>query len=133
MEENMEVKELATLESLQADLIQQINEGMTPEEAGAIMGTFESVSKALAEQRKAENERARIEADIAKSVRETEAADKRSKRELIGNGVRAGGQLGAAIVAGWVSIVTVARIINAEDHDKLVLSKAIGFVLKPRG
>lgn len=133
MEENMEAKDLATLESLQRDLIQQINEGMTPEESGAIMDTFDRVSKALSEQRKAENERARIEADIAKSVREAEAADKRSKRELIGNGVRAGGQLGAAIVAGWVSIVTVARIINAEDHDKLVLSKAIGFVLKPRG
>jgi hypothetical protein len=132
MEENMEVKE-ATLESLQKDLMQQIDAGMTPEEAGAIMNTFECVSKALSEQRKAENERARIEADIAKSVRETEAADKRSKRELIGNGVRAGGQLGAAIVAGWVSIVTVARIINAEYHDKLVLSKALGFVLKPRG
>lgn len=133
MEENMEVKDLATLESLQKDLIQQINEGMTPEESGAVMDTFDRVSKALSEQRKAENERARIEADIAKSVRETEAADKRSKRELISNGVRAGGQVGAAIVAGWVSIVTVARIINAEDHDKLVLSKALGFVLKPRG
>ena len=133
MEENMETKELATLESLQRDLIQQINEGMTPEESGPIMDTFDRVSKALSEQRKAENERARIEADIAKSVRETEAADKRSKRELISNGVRAGGQVGAAIVAGWVSIVTVARIINAEDHDKLVLSKALGFVLKPRG
>lgn len=133
MDENMEVKEEATLESLQRDLIQQIDSGMTPEEAGAIMDTFDRVSKALSEQRKAENERARIEADIAKSVRETEATDKRSKRDLIGNGVRAGGQVGAAIVAGWVSIVTVARIINAEDHDKLVLSKALGFVLKPRG
>ena len=130
MEEKLEQ---ATLESLQKDLIQQINEGMTPEESGAVMDTFDRVSKALSEQRKAENERARIEADIAKSVRETEAADKRSKRELISNGVRAGGQVGAAIVAGWVSIVTVARIINAEDHDKLVLSKALGFVLKPRG
>lgn len=122
-----------TLEELQQSLMQQIDAGMTPEESGAVMDTFDRVSKALSEQRKAENEKARIEADIAKSVREAEAADKRSKRELIGNGVRAGGQIGATIVAGWVSIVTVARIINAEDHDKLVLSKAIGFVLKPRG
>lgn len=130
MEEN---KDKVTLEQVQSDLLAQFYEERTPEQDAAYCDQFDRVSKALAEQRKAENEKARIEADIAKSVRETEEAERRSKRELIGNVCKAGAQVGAAMVAGFVSIVTVARIINAEDHDKLVLSKAIGFVLKPRG
>ncbi len=129
----MEEKQQVTLEELQQSLMHEMTEEHDAEYYAGTMDMFDRVSKALAEQRKADNEKARIEADIAKSVRETEEAEKRSKRELIGNALRAGGQVGAAIVAGFVSIVTVARIINAEDHDKLVLSKAIGFVLKPRG
>lgn len=129
MDENVKV----TLEQAQEDMLAQFYETRTPEQNEAYNDQFDRISKALAEQRKAENEKARIEADIAKSVRETEAAEKRSKRELVGNVCKAGAQVGAALVAGFVSIVTVARIINAEDHDKLVLSKAIGFVLKPRG
>ena len=130
MEEN---KDKVTLEQVQSDLLAQFYEERTPEQDAAYCDQFDRVSKALAEQRKAENEKARIDADIAKSVRETDEAEKRSKRELVGNICKAGAQVGAAMVAGFVSIVTVARIINAEDHDKLVLSKAIGFVLKPRG
>jgi phage regulator Rha-like protein len=129
MEENTQV----TLEQVQSDLLAQFYEERTPEQDQAYCDQFDRVSKALAEQRKAENERARIEMEEAKSVRDAEAADRRSKRELIGNGLKTAGQVGAALVAGFVSIVSVARIINAEDHDKLVLSKAIGFVLKPRG
>lgn len=129
MDENVKV----TLEQAQQDMLAQFYETRTPEQNEAYSDQFDCISKALAEQRKAENEKARIEADIAKSVRETEEAERRSKRELIGNICKAGAQVGAAVVAGFVSIVTVARIINAEDHDKLVLSKAIGFVLKPRG
>jgi len=130
MEKN---KDKVTLEQVQSDLLAQFYEERTPEQDAAYCDQFDRVSKALAEQRKAENEKARIDADIAKSVRETEEAEKRSKRELVGNVCKAGAQVGAALVAGFVSIVSVARIINAEDHDKLVLSKAIGFVLKPRG
>ena len=129
MDENVKV----TLEQAQQDMLAQFYETRTSEQNEAYNDQFDRISKALAEQRKAENEKARIEADIAKSVRETEEAERRSKRELIGNVCKAGAQVGAAVVAGFVSIVTVARIINAEDHDKLVLSKAIGFVLKPRG
>ena len=129
----MEETKQVTLEELQQSLMKEMTEDHDAEYYEGTMDMFDRVSKALAEQRKAENEKARIEADIAKSVRETEEAEKRSKRELIGNALKAGGQVGAAVVAGFVSIVTVARIINAEDHDKLVLSKAIGFVLKPRG
>lgn len=129
MDENVKV----TLEQAQQDMLAQFYETRTPEQNEAYNDQFDRISKALAEQRKAENEKARIEADIAKSVRETEEAERRSKRELIGNVCKAGAQVGAAVIAGFVSIVTVARIINAEDHDKLVLSKAIGFVLKPRG
>lgn len=129
----MEETKQVTLEELQQSLMKEMTEEHDAEYYAGTMDMFDRVSKALAEQRKADNEKARIEADIAKSVRETEEAEKRSKRELIGNALKAGGQVGAAIVAGFVSIVTVARIINAEDHDKLVLSKAIGFVLKPRG
>jgi len=129
MDENVKV----TLEQAQQDMLAQFYEKRTPEQNEAYSDQFDRISKALAEQRKAENEKARIEADIAKSVRETEEAERRSKRELIGNVCKAGAQVGAAMIAGFVSIVSVARIINAEDHDKLVLSKAIGFVLKPRG
>ena len=130
MEEN---KQQVTLEQVQSDLLAQFYEERTPEQDAAYCDQFDRVSKALAEQRKAENEKLRIDADVAKSVRETESANTRSKREFWGNALKAGAQVGAAMVAGFVSIVTVARIINAEDHDKLVLSKAVGFVLKPRG
>lgn len=129
----MEETKQVTLEELQQSLMKEMTEDHDAEYYEGTMDMFDRVSKALAEQRKAENEKARIEADKEKSVREAEASDSRSKREFWGNVVKAGGQVGAAVVAGFVSIVTVARIINAEDHDKLVLSKAIGFVLKPRG
>ena len=129
----MEETKQVTLEELQQSLMKEMTEDHDAEYYEGTMDMFDRVSKALAEQRKAENEKARIEADKEKSVREAEASESRSKREFWGNAVKAGGQVGAAVVAGFVSIVTVARIINAEDHDKLVLSKAIGFVLKPRG
>jgi hypothetical protein len=129
----MEETKQVTLEELQQSLMKEMTEDHDAEYYEGTMDMFDRVSKALAEQRKAENEKARIEADKEKSVREAEASESRSKREFWGNVVKAGGQVGAAVVAGFVSIVTVARIINAEDHDKLVLSKAIGFVLKPRG
>ncbi|MBO6310046.1 MAG: hypothetical protein J6N70_14690 [Oribacterium sp.] len=129
----MEETKQVTLEELQQSLMKEMTEDHDTEYYEGTMDMFDRVSKALAEQRKAENEKARIEADKEKSVREAEASESRSKREFWGNVVKAGGQVGAAMVAGFVSIVTVARIINAEDHDKLVLSKAIGFVLKPRG
>lgn len=129
----MEETKQVTLEELQQSLMQEMTEDHDGEYLAGTMDMFDRISKALAEQRKAENEKARIEADKEKSVREAEASESRSKREFWGNVVKAGGQVGAAVVAGFVSIVTVARIINAEDHDKLVLSKAIGFVLKPRG
>lgn len=129
----MEETKQVTLEELQQSLMHEMTEEHDAEYYEGTMDMFDRVSKALAEQRKAENEKARIEADKEKSVREAEASESRSKREFWGNVVKAGGQVGAAVVAGFVSIVTVARIINAEDHDKLVLSKAIGFVLKPRG
>jgi len=139
-----QVEETVTLEEVRDGLLEAIQGGLADEEAELTLRAFEAVNRALADKAKAENEKARIEADREKSIRETEMAEAKSKREteaalvrskneLIGNGLRTGGQIGAAIVAGWVSIVTVARIINAEDHDKLVLSKAIGFVLKPRG
>lgn len=127
-----EEKKDVTLEELQQSLMNEMTEEHDAEYYASTMDMFDRVSKALAEQRKAENEKARIEMEEAKSVREAEEADKRSKRELIGNGLRCAGQVGAAGIAGWVSIVTIARIINAEDNDKLVLSKALGFVLKPR-
>lgn len=129
----MEETKQVTLEELQQSLMKEMTEDHDAEYYEGTMDMFDRVSKALAEQRKAENEKARIEADKEKSVREAVASESRSKREFWGNVVKAGGQVGAAVVAGFVSIVTVARIINAEDHDKLVLSKAIGFVLKPRG
>lgn len=129
MEENK-----MSLEELQQGLIDQIGSGeMTDTESEAVRSMFDSVNKAIAEQRKAENERLRIEAESARAAKDAEVAEQRSKRELLGDAIRAGGQIGAACIAGFVSVVSVARIINAEDHDKLVLSKALGFVLKPRG
>ena len=51
----------------------------------------------------------------------------------LGLAIRAAGQIGAAGIAGVVSVVTVGRILYAEGNDRLCLSKAISFVLKPRG
>lgn len=144
-EERIEVEqEEITLEQVRDALLQQINGGLTDEEIEPTLAAFNAVSRAIADRDKAKNEEARIEMEEAKSIRETEAAEAKSKREaetaanrskneLIGNGLRAGAQIGAAVVAGWVSIVTVARIINAEDKDQLVVSKALSFILKPRG
>ena len=144
-EERIEVEqEEITLEQVRDALLQQINGGLTDEEIEPVLAAFNAVSRAIADRDKAKNEEARIEMEEAKSIRETAAAEaksvreaetaaNRSKAELIGNGLRAGAQIGAAVVAGWVSIVTVARIINAEDKDQLVVSKALSFILKPRG
>ena len=144
-EERIEVEqEEITLEQVRDALLQQINGGLTDEEIEPTLAAFNAVSRAIADRDKAKNEEARIEMEEAKSIRETAAAEaksvreaetaaNRSKNELIGNGLRAGAQIGAAVVAGWVSIVTVARIINAEDKDQLVISKALSFILKPRG
>lgn len=145
-EERIEVEqeEEITLEEVRDALLRQINGGLTDEEIEPTLAAFNAVSRAIADRDKALNEANRIEMEEAKSIRETaaaeaksvreaEAAANRSKNELVGNGLRAGAQIGAAVVAGWVSIVTVARIINAEDKDQLVVSKALSFILKPRG
>lgn len=145
-EERIEVEqeEEITLEEVRDALLRQINGGLTDEEIEPTLAAFNAVSRAIADRDKALNEANRIEMEEAKSIRETAAAEaksvreaetaaNRSKNELVGNGLRAGAQIGAAVVAGWVSIVTVARIINAEDKDQLVVSKALSFILKPRG
>lgn len=139
-----EQQEEVTLEEVRDALLRQINEGLTDEEIEPVLAAFNAVSRAIADRDKAKNEADRIAMEEAKSVRETEAAEakskreveaaaNRSKKELVGNGLRAGAQIGAAMVAGWVSIVTVAKICNAEDHDVLPASRALSFILKPRG
>ena len=128
-----EENKVVTLVEAQSHLLQEFYKERTAEQDAAYCEQFDRISRALAEERKAMNERDRIEMEEAKSVREAEEADKRSKRELIGNGLRCAGQIGAAVITGWVAIVQLARIVNAEDHDKLVVSKALPFVLKPRG
>lgn len=125
--------EFATLEEVQQNLVAQINAGMSKEDAEAILKTFDSVNKALAEERKAINEANRIDAELEKAHIDAEIQEKKSKREMLGNAIRAAGQIGAAGIAGVVSVVTVGRILYAEGNDRLCLSKAISFVLKPRG
>ena len=125
--------EFATLEEVQQNLVAQINAGMSKEDAEAILKTFDSVNKALAEERKAINEANRIDAELEKAHIDAEIQEKKSKREMLGNAIRAAGQIGAAGIAGGVSVVTVGRILYAEGNDRLCLSKAISFVLKPRG
>ncbi len=132
----MEEKFDVTLEQAQQDLINELyhdpEDGNEGEGESWNLQQFEAISKALAEQRKAENEKLRIEAESARAAKEAEVADQRSRRELIGNGLRAAGQIGAAGIAGFVAIVQLARILDGEEHDVLALSKAMGFVLKPR-
>lgn len=125
--------EFATLEEVQQNLVAQINAGMSKEDAEAILKTFDSVNKALAEERKAINEANRIDAELEKAHIDAAIQEQRSKREMLGNAIRAAGQIGAAGIAGVVSVVTVGRILYAEGNDRLCLSKAISFVLKPRG
>lgn len=121
------------LTEMQDTLLAKINTDMDPKDAEATLKMFDSVNKALAEERKAANEAYRIEAELQKAQMDADAQEKRSKRELIGNALRAAGQVGAAGIAGVVSVVTVGRILYAEGNDRLCLSKAISFVLKPRG
>lgn len=137
-------EEQISLEEVRDALLRQISGGLTDDEIEPTLAAFNAVSRAIADRDKAQNEADRIAMEEAKSIRETEAAEAKSKREveaaanrskneLIGNGLRAGAQVGAAVITGWVAIVQLARIIHAEDGDRLVVSKALGFVLKPRG
>lgn len=123
----------ATLESIQQDLINQISDGeMSKEEGDAVREMFDSVNKAIAEKRKAENEKLRIEADLQRAAIEADASEKRSKRELIGNGIKTAGTVLGTALAVAVSVIEVGAILNGEDADILRNSKAWARVIKPR-
>lgn len=147
----MDEEKKMTLESLQQGLIDQIGSGELDDvSCVAVRDMFDSVSKALAEQRKAENEKLRIdaetaraaqeaetdrlkiEADTRRAIRDAEVADQRSKRELIGNGIRAAAQVLGGLFAGAASIGGILIIRNEELSDRLVNSKALSFIIKPR-
>lgn len=123
-----------TLIELQQDLINQIGSGeMTDVESDSVRLMFDSVNKAIADERKAENERLRIEAESVKAARDAEVAEERSKRELIGNGFRTVGQIGASVIAGAFGYIMGSRILFAEDHDILCNSRAWSWIFKPKG
>ena len=124
----IECMEGVSLVEMQANLAEKINNGDTSEET---LKVFDSVNKALAEERKTINEANRIDAELEKAAIEAEASDKRSKRELRGNYVKGGCQLGAAFLAGTASLVGIAIIRNDELADRLVRSGAMSMIIKP--
>ena len=124
----VECMEGVSLVEMQANLAEKINNGDTSEET---LKVFDSVNKALAEERKTINEANRIDAELEKAAIEAEASDKRSKRELRGNYVKGGCQLGAAFLAGTASLVGIAIIRNDELADRLVRSGAMSMIIKP--
>lgn len=148
-------EEEVTLETVQMAILRQIGNGLTDDEIEPTLEAFNAVSRALADERKAANEEARIKAETERSIRETEAAEAKSKREtemaeekskreaeasaeraksdLIGRVVTAAGQIGAAVIAGAVSIFTVGVILDEEKHDRLIRSAAWRHLFKPRG
>ena len=126
--------ERKTLIELQQDLIDQIGSGdLDDVTSEPVRQMFDSVNKAIAEERKAENERLRIEAENARAARDAEVAELRSKRELAGNRWRTAGQIGAAVIAGGFGLVMGNKILFAEDHDILCNSRAWSWIFKPRG
>lgn len=124
----VEVMEGVSLVEMQESLIEKINNGDTDE---ATLKVFDSVNKALAEERKAINEANRIDAELEKARLDAEASETRSRRELRGNYVKGGCQIGAAFLAGTASLVGIAIIRNDELADRLVRSGAMSMIIKP--
>lgn len=117
-----------SLEEMQAELLKQIKEGKTDE---ATLKVFDSVNKALAEERKAVNESNRIDAELEKAQIDADIQAQRSKRELTGNAIRGGCQVGAAVLAGTASLVGITIIRNDELADRLFRSGAMSLIIKP--
>lgn len=124
----VEVMEGISLEEVQAGLIEKINNGATDE---ATLKVFDSVNKALAEERKAVNESNRIDAELEKARIDAETSEQRSKRELAGNTVRGVCQVGAGALAVVGSLVGIAIIRNDELTDRLCRSGAMSMLIKP--
>lgn len=124
----VETMEGISLTEMQENLIERINGGDVDE---ATLKLFDSVNKALAEERKAINESNRIDAELEKARIDAEASETRSKRELAGNAIKGGCQVGAAVLAGTASLVGIAIIRNDELADRLFRSGAMSFIIKP--
>lgn len=123
-----------TLLELQQDLIDQIGSGeLTDVTSEPVRQMFDSVNKAIAEERKAENERLRIESENARAARDAEVAELRSERELEGNRWRAAGQVVASGIAAGFGFIMSRKILHAEDHDILCNSRAWSWIFKPKG
>lgn len=117
-----------SLEELQANLLEKINGG---DDSEATLKVFDSVNKALAEERKAVNESNRIDSELEKARIDAEASELRSRRELTGNAIKGGAQIGAAALAGAVSLAGIAIIRNDELADRLFRSGAMSLIIKP--
>ena len=124
----VEVMEGIGLEEVQAGLIEKISNGDVDE---ATLKVFDSVNKALAEERKAVNESNRIDAELQKAQIDADAQVQRAKEETKGNAIRGGCQIGAAILGGAASLVGIAIIRNDELADRLCRSGAMSLLIKP--
>lgn len=124
----VEVMDGISLEEVQANLIEKINNGEADE---ATLKVFDSVNKALAEERKAVNESNRIDAELEKARIDADIQEQRSERELKGNAIRGGCQVGAAVLAGAASLLGIAIIRNDELADRLCRSSAMSLLIKP--
>lgn len=119
-----------TREDLEQYVIDQLAEGLEPDVVRPATDLLKVLQEGRVSEVKAENEKLRIEMEEAKSVREAEtarmraqleaeSADKRSKNELIGNGIKAGAQFGGALFAGFVYGHLSKKIIGNEKADIL--------------
>lgn len=124
----VEVMEGIGLEEVQANLIEKINNGDVDE---ATLKVFDSVNKALAEERKAVNESNRIDAELQKAQIDADAQVQRAKEETKGDTIRGACQFGAAVLGGVASLVGIAIIRNDELADRLCRSGAMSLLIKP--
>lgn len=133
-----------TREELEQYVIDQLAGGLEPDVVRPATDLLKVLQEGRVSDVKAENEKLRIEMENAKSIREAdtarmraqleaEEADKRSKRELVGNGVKAGAQFGAAAIAGFIYGKLSKMIIGNEKADILTPnSKAWNILSKLR-
>ena len=124
----VEVMEGIGLEEVQANLIEKVNNGDVDE---ATLKVFDSVNKALAEERKAVNESNRIDAELQKAQIDADAQVQRAKEETKGDAIRGACQIGAAVLGGAASLVGIAIIRNDELADRLCRSGAMSLLIKP--
>ena len=108
-------------------------ENLSVEARTLLLGELKTISEIIDNYNKTVVEDRKIDADLLKAEQDAQTKKKAETYGLIGNVVKGVCTLGAAVVGAVASIVSVARILHAEENDTLCISKALQFVFRPRG